>query len=118
MSILFLNILTLLAPTQSADNLFHSFTVLCENENCLISSQHCFFANVTPCPLILLSSLTEKTYFCQSMNIRVIYKFKVCVHATGRYRQHTLIVYLFDATGEEQEKTDDVEETAVENKEE
>jgi len=25
MSILFLNILTLLAPTQSADNLFHSF---------------------------------------------------------------------------------------------
>ena len=32
MSILFLNILTLLAPTQSADNLFHSFTVLCENE--------------------------------------------------------------------------------------
>ena len=31
MSSLFLNILTLLAPTQSADNLFHSFTVLCEN---------------------------------------------------------------------------------------
>ena len=40
----------------------------------------------------------------------------VCV--TGRYRQHTLIVYLFDATGAEQEKTDEVEETAVENKEE
>ena len=59
MSILFLNILTLLAPTQSADNLFHSFTVLCENENCLISSLHCFFANVTPCPLVLLSSLPE-----------------------------------------------------------
>ena len=35
MSILFLNILTLLAPTQSADNPFHSFTVLCENENFL-----------------------------------------------------------------------------------
>ena len=60
MSILFLNILTLLAPTQSADNLFHSFTVLCENENFLISSLHCFFANVTPCPLVLLSSLTVK----------------------------------------------------------
>ena len=28
MSILFLNVLTLLAPTQSADNRFHSFTVL------------------------------------------------------------------------------------------
>ena len=59
MSILFLNILTLLAPTQSADNLFHSFTVLCENENFIISSLHCFFSNVTPCPLVLLSSLTD-----------------------------------------------------------
>ena len=49
----FLNRLTLLAPTQSADALFHSFTVLCENENGLISSLHCFFANVTPYPLVL-----------------------------------------------------------------
>ena len=57
MSNLFLNILTLLAPTQSADNLFHSFTILWENENFLISSLHCFFANATPCPLVL-SSLT------------------------------------------------------------
>ena len=31
MSVLFLNILTLLAPTQSADNLFRSCTILCEN---------------------------------------------------------------------------------------
>jgi hypothetical protein len=54
-------ILTLLAPTQSADNLFHSFTVLCENENFLISSLHCFFADATPCPLVLLSSLTALT---------------------------------------------------------
>ena len=69
MSILFLNILTLLAPTQSADNLFHSFTVLCENGNFLISSLHCFFANVTPCPLVLLSSLTVKKYFCQYFHI-------------------------------------------------
>ena len=46
MTILFLNMLTLLASTQAADNLFHSFTVLCENENFLISSLHCFFANV------------------------------------------------------------------------
>ena len=48
LSILFLNILTLLAPTQSADDLFHSFPFLCENENFQISSLHCFFANVTP----------------------------------------------------------------------
>ena len=62
MSILFLNILTLLAPTQSADNLFHSFTILWENENFLISSLHCFFANATPCPLVLLSSLSVYVY--------------------------------------------------------
>ena len=30
MLILFLNILTLLAPTQSIDNLLHSFTVFCD----------------------------------------------------------------------------------------
>ena len=38
MSILFLNILTLLAPIQSAANVFHSFTAICKNENVLISS--------------------------------------------------------------------------------
>ena len=73
MSILFLNILTLLAPTQSADNLFHSFTVLCENENVLISSLHCFFANVTPCPLVLLSSLTVKQIFHVNIFIPIQY---------------------------------------------
>ena len=46
-----------------ADHLFHSFTVLCENENVLISSLHSFFANVTPCPLGLLYSLSEKKLF-------------------------------------------------------
>ena len=46
----FLNILTLLAPTLSADNMFHPFTVLGETENLQISSLHCVFANVTPCP--------------------------------------------------------------------
>ena len=61
-SILFLNILALLVPTESADNLFHSFTVLCENENVLIYCLHCFFANVTPSPLVLLASLTVKKY--------------------------------------------------------
>ena len=72
MSILFLNTLTLLAPTQSADNLFHSFTVLCENENFLISSLHCFFANVTPCPLVLLSSLTVKKIFLSIFGIILV----------------------------------------------
>ena len=65
MSILFLNILTLLALTQSADNLFHSFTVLCENENFLISNLHCFFANVTPCPLV--------QFFCQVILLSLIF---------------------------------------------
>ena len=44
MSILFLNILTLLALTQSADNLFHSFTVLFETLP--VSPSH----GALPCP--------------------------------------------------------------------
>ena len=39
-STLFLNIFTLLAFTQSVDNLFNSFIVLCENEYFLISNLH------------------------------------------------------------------------------
>ena len=35
-SVLFLNIFTLLAVEQSVDNLFHSLIVLCENEYFLI----------------------------------------------------------------------------------
>ena len=73
MLILFLNILTLLAPTQSADSMFHSFTVLCENENVLIFSLHCFFANVIPCPLVFLSPLTENKYFCQYCHTHSIF---------------------------------------------
>ena len=73
MSMLFLNILTLPPPTQSADNMFHSFTVLCENENFLISSLHCFFANATPCPLVLRSSLTEEQIILSTF----LYPFKI-----------------------------------------
>ena len=60
--------------TITADNLFHSFTVLYENGNFLISSLHCFFANVIPCPLVLLSSLTQrKKYFCQYFHTHSIF---------------------------------------------
>ena len=38
LSILFLNIFTLLACTHSSDNLFHTLMVLCENENFLTSN--------------------------------------------------------------------------------
>ena len=38
LSILFLNILTLLACTLSSDNLFQTLMVLCENENFLTSN--------------------------------------------------------------------------------
>ena len=65
-----LNMLTLLAPTQSSGNMFHSFTVLYENDNFLISNQHCCFANVTSRPMVLLSSLAEKTTI--SVNIFVV----------------------------------------------
>ena len=39
-STLLLNIFTLLAVTQSVDNLFHSFIVLCEKECFLMSNLH------------------------------------------------------------------------------
>ena len=57
LSILFLNILTLLACTQSSDNLFHTLMVLCENENFLTSKLLCFFTRVKLCPLVILLSL-------------------------------------------------------------
>ena len=40
LSILILNIFTLLGLTQYVDNCFHSFIVLCENEFFLISNLH------------------------------------------------------------------------------
>ena len=56
LSILFLNILTLLACTHSSDNLFHTLMVLCENENFLTSNLLCFFTRVKLCPLVILLS--------------------------------------------------------------
>ena len=52
------NIFTLLAVTQSVDNLFHSFIVLCENE---------------ACPLVLLSFLSEKKHTCINIFISIQY---------------------------------------------
>ena len=46
LSILFLNILTLLACTQSVDNLFHTLMVRWENEYFLTSNLLCFFTSV------------------------------------------------------------------------
>ena len=60
LSILFLNILTLLACTHSSDNLFHTLMVLCENENFLTSNLLCFFTRVKLCPLVILLSLIWK----------------------------------------------------------
>ena len=54
---LFLNILILLECTQSADNLFHSFTVLWEKEYFLTSNLLCPFAKAKSCPLVLLPVL-------------------------------------------------------------
>ena len=60
LSILFLNILTLLACTHSSDNLFRTLMVLCENENFLTSNLLCFFTRVKLCPLVILLSLISK----------------------------------------------------------
>ena len=63
LSILFLNILTLLACTHSVDNLFHTLMVLWEKENFLTSNLLCFFTSVKLCPLVVLLCLssTSKT---------------------------------------------------------
>ena len=60
LSILFLNILTLLACTHSSDNVFHTLMVICENENFLTSNLLCFFTRVKLCPLVILLSLIWK----------------------------------------------------------
>ena len=66
-------LLTLLIPYDPNINFVFPLTVLCENENFIISNLHCFFANVTPCPLVLLSSLTEKQIFLVNMFIPIQY---------------------------------------------
>ena len=65
LSILFLSTLTLLACTQSVDNLFHTLMVLWENENFLTSNLLCFFTSVKLCPPVILLSLMSKN------NIRI-----------------------------------------------
>ena len=60
LSILFLNILTLLACTHSSENVFHTLMVLWENENFLTSNLLCFFIRVKLCPLVILLSLISK----------------------------------------------------------
>ena len=74
LSILLLNILTLLACTHSAGNLFHTLMVLCENENFLTSNLICFFTKVKLCPLvILLSLISKKKYYNQYFHNHLIY---------------------------------------------
>ena len=52
LSILFLNIVSLLACTHSVDNLFQTLMVLWENENFLTSNLLCFITSVKLCPLV------------------------------------------------------------------
>ena len=66
-----LDIFMLLAFIQSADNLFHSFIVLCENEYFLISNLHLPFTNVTSCPLVLLSFLRGKKIFLSVFSFNI-----------------------------------------------
>ena len=65
MSILFLNIFTLLVLTQSFGSLFHSFIALCVKEYFLVSNLHCSLTNAALCPLVLLPSLSLKKYSYQ-----------------------------------------------------
>ena len=62
LSILFLNILTLLACTHSSDNLFHTLMVLCENENFLTSISTLFLhqSEVVPSSYFTFFNLEKK----------------------------------------------------------
>ena len=52
--------ITLLACTHLSDNVFHTLTVLWENENVLTSNLLCFFTRLKWCPLVILLSLISK----------------------------------------------------------
>ena len=80
LSILFLNILTLLACTHSSDNLFHTLMVLCENENFLTSNLLCFFTRVKLCPLVILLSLIWKK------------KVRINIFITIQYLKHFYLI--------------------------
>ena len=54
---------SLLAFTQSVDNLFHSFIVHCEDEYFLKSSLHCSLSNATPYTIAFLLPLRVKNTF-------------------------------------------------------
>ena len=82
LSILFLNILTLLACTHSSDNLFHTLMVLCENENFLTSNLLCFFTRVKLCPLVILLSLIWKK------------KVRINIFITIQYLKHFYLIPL------------------------
>ena len=81
-SILFLNILTLLACTHYFDNLFQTLMCLWENENFLTSSLLCFFTSVKLCPLVFVLSLISKT------NIRIN------IFITIQYLKHFYLIPL------------------------
>ena len=69
LSILLLNILTLLACTHSSDNVFHTLMVLCEKENFLTSNLLCFFTRVKlwPLPSTISRSSPVPAFFLPSL---------------------------------------------------
>ena len=73
LSILFLNILTLLACTHSSDNLFHTLMVLWENETFLTSNLLSFFTRVKLCHLVILLSLISKKKVRTNIFITIYY---------------------------------------------
>ena len=82
MSILFLNILTLLAPTQSADNLFHSFSIRCENEMNVLKG-HVRLVNVVP--MRIWSYTTGQTWCFPTIDV-----WRGCASHFSRSRRTTL----------------------------
>ena len=82
LSILFLNILTLLACTHSSDNLFHTLMVPCENENFLTS-------NLGPTLFLHQSEVVPSSYFT-FFNLEK--KVRINIFITIQYLKHFYLI--------------------------
>ena len=74
MSVLFVNIVTLLALTQSVENMFYSFVFSFKNEYFFVSSLQFVFTNAVLCPLRLQCVIKFEEGISSNIFIAVQYK--------------------------------------------
>ena len=86
LSILLLNILTLLACTHSSDNLFHTLMVLCENENFLTSNlQFLHKSEVVPSSYFTFFNLEKKVRINIFITIQYLKHFYLIPPQSSRF---------------------------------